>query len=93
MVAALIDANPRDKQRIASLQANGHLKGPALIQIGEITGTDAADIEDLLDPASTPDSSAPSYAGDLLKPLNAADLTSKTGATHARQAAACAHAW
>ena len=76
-VAALIDANPKDKQRIAALQANGHLEGRALIQLSEITGTDEADIEDLFDPAFYLALVNAAYNGDLPKPLKAGDLNSK----------------
>jgi predicted ATPase len=83
-VAALIDSNPKDKQRIAALQANGHLKGRALIELSEITGTDEADIEDLLDPAFYIALFNASYSDDLPKPLKAGDLKSKAPRITAR---------
>ncbi len=83
-IAALIDSNPKDKQRIAALQANGHLKGRALIGISEITGTDEADIEDLLDPAFYLALVNAAYASDLPKSLKAGDLKSKAPRITAR---------
>ena len=76
-VAALIDANPKDRQRIAALQANGHLKGRALIQISEVTGTDEADVEDLLDSDFYLDLVNSAYAAELAKPIKGGDLKSK----------------
>ena len=83
-VAALIDSNPKDKQRIAALQANGHLKGRALIELSEITGTAEADIEDLLDPAFYLGLVNDAYATDFPKPLKAGDLKSKAPRITAR---------
>ena len=76
-VAALIDANPKDRQRIAALQANGHLQGRALIQLSEVTGNEEADIEDLLDPGFYLDLVNSAYAADLAKPIKGGDLKSK----------------
>ena len=83
-VAALIDSNPKDKQRIAALQDNGHLKGRALIELSEITGTDEADIEDLFNPAFYVALVNASYQGELSKPLKASDLKSKAPRITAR---------
>jgi len=83
-VAALIDSNPKDKQRIAALQANGHLKGRALIELSEITGTTEADIEDLLEPAFYLGLVNDAYATDLPKALKAGDLKSKAPRITAR---------
>jgi len=83
-VAALIDANPKDRQRIAALQANGHLKGRALIQLSEITGTDEADIEDLLAADFYLSLVNAAYSGDLPKPLKASALKSKAPRITAR---------
>lgn len=83
-VAALIDSNPKDKQRIAALQANGHLKGRALIELSEVTGTTEADIEDLLAPAFYLGLVNDAYAADLPKPLKAGDLKSKAPRITAR---------
>lgn len=47
-IAALIDANPRDQQRIKSLQQNGHLGDHSLIQVSEFVSGSEADLEDLL---------------------------------------------
>lgn len=76
-VAALIDSNPKDKQRIAALQANGHLQGRALIELSEVASTGEADIEDLLDPAFYLGLVNGAYAVDLPKPLKTSDLKSK----------------
>ena len=83
-VAALIDSNPKDKQRIAALQANGHLKGRALIELSEVTGTDEADIEDILDPAFYLALVNAAYKVDLPKPLKPGDLKSKAPRITAR---------
>ena len=83
-VAALIDANPKDKQRIAALQANGHLSGRALIQINEFTGTQEADIEDLLDIDFFLELVSGAYANDLSKPLTSRALKSQAPRITAR---------
>lgn len=76
-IAALIDANPKDQQRIKALQDNGHLKGSALIQINEFTGTTEADIEDLFASDFYIDLVNAAYAADLDKPLKHKDLKSQ----------------
>lgn len=48
--SVLIDVSSRDEQRIENLRDHGHLRRHNLIQVGEITGSDDADIEDLFDP-------------------------------------------
>lgn len=83
-LAALIDSNPRDKQRIVALQSNGHLKGRDLIQISEIAGADEADLEDLFDPTFYLSLVNGAYAAELPKPLKAGDLESKTPRITAR---------
>lgn len=85
-VAALIDTNPKDAQRIAALQANGHLKGRALIQIGEITSNSEADTEDLLDPTFYLGLVNAAYAADLpkTKTLKLSSLKSKAPRITAR---------
>lgn len=83
-IAALIDANPKDRQRIAALQTNGHLKGRALIQLSEFTSTDEADIEDLLDPAFYLSLVNAAYSSDLPKPIKVGDLKSKAPRITAR---------
>lgn len=83
-VAALIDANPKDRQRITALQANGHLKGRALIQISEVTGTAEADIEDLLASDFYLNLVNAAYASDLPKAIKAGDLKSKAPRVTAR---------
>ena len=75
-VAALIDANPRDSQRIKALQDNGHLKGRALIQVNEIAGGDEADIEDLFDPEFFLTLVNLAYAAELTAPLTNEALVS-----------------
>lgn len=83
-VAALIDANPKDRQRIAALQDNGHLKGRALIQISEITGTQEADTEDLFEPDFYLGLVNLAYKPELRKPLKAGDLKSRAPRITAR---------
>lgn len=83
-VAALIDANPKDKQRIAALQDNGHLKGRALIQISETTGTQEADTEDLFEPDFYLSLVNLAYKADLPKALKLNDLKSKAPRITAR---------
>jgi hypothetical protein len=77
-VAVLIDANPRDQQRIKSLQENGHLDANALIQVSDFVTAKEADIEDLFDPEFYCELVAGAYAADLgKKKLKPADLTSQ----------------
>lgn len=83
-VAALIDSNPKDKQRITALQENGHLQGRALIELSEITGTSEADIEDLLDPAFYLSLVNAAFKHDLTKPIKATDIKSKAPRVTAR---------
>ena len=54
-VAVLLDANPKDQQRIRVLQENGHLGKSSLVLISEFVSGKEADLEDLLDPSSTAD--------------------------------------
>jgi predicted ATP-dependent endonuclease of OLD family len=49
--SVLIDVSSRDQQRIQTLQDSGHLDKHGLIQVGEITNSKEADIEDLFDTA------------------------------------------
>jgi predicted ATPase len=83
-IAALIDANPKDKQRIAALQDNGHLKGRALIQISEITGTQEADTEDLFEPDFYLSLVNLGYKAELPKALKMSDLQSQAPRITAR---------
>lgn len=76
-IAALLDANPRDRQRLAALQDNGHLPGRALILLSEFTGGDEADIEDLFDPEFYLELVNRSHADRLDKPLKTRDQKSK----------------
>ena len=83
-VAALIDANPKDRQRIAALQGNGHLKGHALVQVSEFTTGDEADIEDLLAPGFYLALVNAAYRDELPKVLKAGDFKSKSPRIAAR---------
>jgi predicted ATP-dependent endonuclease of OLD family len=47
--SVLIDVSAKDQQRIDNLRKNGHLGRNSLVHIGEITGANEADIEDLFD--------------------------------------------
>ena len=83
-VAVLMDANPKDQQRIKSLQDNGHLSGQSLIQISEFTKKKEADIEDLFDPEFYCTLVSGAYASELPSGLKLADLTSKVPRITAR---------
>jgi AAA ATPase-like protein/putative AbiEii toxin of type IV toxin-antitoxin system len=50
-VAALVDGNPRDQQRLKTLTDKGHLQFEAMIQLSEFAIGKEADLEDLIDPA------------------------------------------
>jgi hypothetical protein len=50
-VAVLMDVSRKDHQRVVNLQEHGSLGNQALIQVGEITGSKDADIEDIFDPS------------------------------------------
>jgi energy-coupling factor transporter ATP-binding protein EcfA2 len=49
--SVLIDVSSKDQQRVTLLRESGYLGKNSLIQVGEITGTKNADIEDLFDAA------------------------------------------
>lgn len=83
-VAALIDANPKDRQRIAALQGNGHLKGHALVQISEFTTGDEADTEDLISPGFYLELINAAYSDELPGVLKVSDLKSKSPRITAR---------
>ena len=83
-LAALIDANPKDKQRIQALQSNGHLKGHALIQMSEITGSAEADTEDLFAEDFYLDLVSGALATELPKAIKSKDLKSKAPRITAR---------
>jgi energy-coupling factor transporter ATP-binding protein EcfA2 len=76
-VAALIDAGPRDQQRIKALQDSGQLQTKSLIQISDFAGGKEADIEDLFDPAFYCAIVSGAYAKDLPGTLKPADLKSR----------------
>ena len=69
--AVVIDISANEKQRIANLQANGHLGNNALIQIGDITGAKNADIEDLFEPDFYLELVNAAYGSAFAKPLTA----------------------
>jgi predicted ATP-dependent endonuclease of OLD family len=71
---ALIDVAKRDAQRIQNLQSNGHLAKNGLILIGEITGEDNSDIEDVFTPSFYLKLVNGAYAKDLPKKLSMTGL-------------------
>ena len=84
-IAVLIDANPRDQQRIKSLQQNGHLGDHSLIQVSEFVSGSEADLEDLLDPLFYCKLVSGAYAGDLPEGgMKVSDLTSQAPRITAR---------
>ena len=83
-IAVLIDANPRDQQRIKALQQNGHLGANSLIQVSEFVTGSEADMEDLFDPSFYCKLVARVYADDLPKGLKVGDLASKAPRITAR---------
>ena len=84
-VAVLIDADPRDQQRIRSLQGNGHLHAKSLIQISDFAVGKEADIEDLFDPAFYCAIVSGAYAKDLpVETLKPSDLKSRLPRISAR---------
>jgi hypothetical protein len=76
-VAVLIDAGPRDQQRITALQNGSRLDVESLIQIGDFVAGREADIEDLFAPAFYCALVSGAYAKDLPEPLRPADLKSR----------------
>jgi hypothetical protein len=66
-IAVLLDANPRDQQRIKSLQLNGHLGANSLIQVSEFVSGTEADLEDLFDPSFYCTLVSGAYVADLAK--------------------------
>jgi hypothetical protein len=76
-IAVLIDANPRDQQRIKALQDNGHLDAKALIQVSDFVTGKEADIEDVFDPAFYCELVSGAYPGALPKGIKPGDLKSK----------------
>lgn len=83
-IAVLIDANPRDQQRIKALQQNGHLGANSLIQVNEFTSGSEADLEDLFDASFYCKLASGAYAADMPKGLKVGDLTSKAPRVTAR---------
>lgn len=75
-IAVLIDANPRDQQRIKALQENGHLDAHGLIQVSDFVDAKEADIEDVFDPAFYCKLVAGAMPSDVPKTLKPADLKS-----------------
>lgn len=84
-IAVLIDANPRDQQRIKALQQNGHLGANSLIQVSEFTSGAEADLEDLLDASFYRKLVTGAYAADLPKGgLKVGDVSSQAPRITAR---------
>lgn len=77
-VAVLVDANPRDQQRIRALQQNGHLGANSLVQVSEFVSGSEADIEDLFDPSFYCKLVTGAYSADLPKGgIKVGDLSSQ----------------
>ena len=76
-VAVLVDAGPRDQQRIKALQDGGPLDAESLIQISDFAAGKEADIEDLFAPAFYCEIVSGAYAKDLPEALKPADLKSR----------------
>lgn len=83
-IAVLIDANPRDQQRIKALQDNGHLSARGLIQVSEFVSGAEADIEDLFEDGFYCGLVAGAYTSDFPKGLKVGDLKSKAPRITAR---------
>ncbi len=78
-IAVLMDASTKDRQRIKNLQENGHLGSGALLEIGEFTGSNDADVEDLFDVGFYLKLVNGAYGSELQKPLTQKQLKSKGG--------------
>jgi len=76
-VAVLIDAGPRDQQRIKALQGGNRLDAKSLIQISDFVAGKEADIEDLFAPAFYCAIVSGAYAKDLPGTLKPTDLKSR----------------
>jgi hypothetical protein len=76
-VAMLIDAGPRDQQRIKALQDGSRLGAKSLIQISDFAAGKEADIEDLFAPAFYCAIVSGAYAKDLPGTLKPSDLKSR----------------
>lgn len=84
-IAVLVDANPRDQQRIMSLQQHGHLGASSLIQVSEFVSGSEADLEDLFDPSFYCDLVSRAYADDLPKGgIKVSELASRAPRVTAR---------
>ncbi len=68
-IAVLMDVAAKDRQRIEGLQAHALLGRSALVQVTEVTGTKAADIEDIFMPGFYLKLVNGAYRDALAKPL------------------------
>jgi predicted ATP-dependent endonuclease of OLD family len=73
-VAVLMDSSSKNTQTIKKLKTNPKLGNNALVLIGEATGTEDADIEDLFDPAFYLELFNGAYRAKLSHPLTPAEL-------------------
>jgi len=73
-VAVVVDSSTKDTQAVKRLQENGQLNKNGLIEIGDITGTKDADIEDLFETNFYLDLVNRAYLNELAPPLAAAAL-------------------
>lgn len=76
-VAVLMDASTQGAQAVEKLRDSGRLDRQALVTIGDVVGRSDADIEDLFEEDFFLDLVNSAYAGQLSKPLKAADIKSK----------------
>jgi predicted ATP-dependent endonuclease of OLD family len=73
-VSVLVDVSSRDSQRLKRLRETGQLDESGLIQIGDVTETADADVEDLFDPAFYLQLVNAAYKDELPKKLTLKEL-------------------
>ena len=75
-MVVLMDVAANDKQRIDNLQANALLGQSALVRVTEVTGTKAADLEDIFEPDFYLKLVNGAYEDLLDRPITLADMPS-----------------
>ncbi len=76
-IAVLMDTSSKDMQRIKFLQQNALLSKNGLINIGDVIGSENADIEDIFEPEFYLELVNGAYSKELSKPITEKLLTSK----------------
>jgi hypothetical protein len=76
-VAVLVDSSTKDTGAVRRLRENDQLRGRALVEVSEFTGTKDADIEDLFDPMFYLKLVNLAYDNELTAPIKPKDLKSK----------------